>query len=567
MSKKSDDRNDRAGGVPSDRLDSLENYDQELINEIQRAGEDLLKSLFDKSNQGIMINRDLRAIYVNQALADIYGYETPAEILALDSTRPLLHPEDSQYSGDQHRARLRGDPVPQDVEYRGLRKDGSEIWIEKRSFPIEWDGKPAICSFRFDITDRKRAEEEARKSHQRLINAIETISDGFVLFDEDGKLVLSNRRYRDYLSLKESDLQPGMTLEDIIRLRIARGLIPEAAGREDDYVRERIILHGNEGEKTELKLNSGHWVLCADHRTQEGETVGIRRNVSELIEREEALKQARDELEARVKERTWELTQEISERKLAEKRTLTALAEAKVANRTKSEFLANMSHELRTPLNAIIGFSDMLKMEVFGPPANEKQTEYLNNIYESGVHLLELINDILDVSVIEAGMLELKKENIDISGVTNSVLKMIKNRADMRKIKLISNIDPGLPHLLVDARRLKQILLNLLSNAVKFTPPGGEVKLVAENHNDDQICLSIIDTGIGMDDKDIDVALRPFGQVDSRLARKYEGTGLGLPLTQNLVEAHEGTLEITSQKGKGTTARICFPLSLNRIHA
>ncbi|MDH5749809.1 MAG: ATP-binding protein [Rhodospirillales bacterium] len=567
MFNNSDGNNDRAGGAPAEGPGALKNYSQELLNEIQKAGESLLKSMFDKSNQGVLINRNMRALYANQALADIYGYETPAEILALESTRLLVDPEDSQYSGEQHHARIRGDSVPLDNEYRGRRKDGTEVWIEKRSFPIEWDGKSAICTFRFDITARKRAEEEARKSQERLINAIESISDGFVLFDKDGKLVLSNNRYRDLLSLKHNDLQPGMTLEDIVRLRVARGLIPEAIGREDDYVRERIVLHDTEGEKTELKLSSGRWVLCADHRTKEGETVSIRRDVTELKEREEALKRARDELESRVKERTWELTQEISERKLAEKRTLDALAEAKIANRTKSEFLANMSHELRTPLNAVIGFSDALKMGVFGPLANEKQADYLDNIHQSGTHLLDLINDILDVSTIEAGMLELRKENIDISSIAESVLKMVKTRADAREIKLISDIKPDLPKLWVDERRFKQILLNLLSNGIKFSAAGSEVKLVAENINDDHICLSIIDMGIGMDDQDIDVALRPFDQVDSRLARKYEGTGLGLPLSKSLVEAHGGTLEIISKKGNGTTARVSFPLARDRIRA
>ena len=235
-----------------------------------------------------------------------------------------------------------------------------------------------------------------------------------------------------------------------------------------------------------------------------------------------------------------------------------ATAAAVNANLAKSELLANMSHELRTPLNAIIGFSSTMKSETFGP-LGEKYMEYANDINSSGEHLLELITDILDVSAIEASKLELQEENLDIGKVVEATMHMVKERAHEGNIHLTGNADDGLPKLHADKRRLMQILLNLLSNAIKFTPPDGEVSLTASLDSGDAHVFTVKDSGIGMDEEELVQAMSEFGQVDSGLGRKYEGTGLGLPLTQGLVELHGGTFEIDSEKGKGTTVTVRFP--------
>lgn len=235
-----------------------------------------------------------------------------------------------------------------------------------------------------------------------------------------------------------------------------------------------------------------------------------------------------------------------------------AKQEAENANRVKGELLANMSHELRTPLNAIIGFSSTMKHETFGP-LSKKYMEYANDINISGEHLLELINDILDVSSIGAGGLELQEGTVDVGKVIESALHMVNGRAVEGNIRITSNVDKNLPMFHADKRRLIQIFLNLLSNAIKFTPPGGEVALTASLDEVDAYVFNVTDTGVGMDDEGLVKAMSEFGQVDRGIDSKHEGTGLGLPLTQGLVELHGGTLKIDTKKGEGTTVIVRFP--------
>jgi signal transduction histidine kinase len=220
-----------------------------------------------------------------------------------------------------------------------------------------------------------------------------------------------------------------------------------------------------------------------------------------------------------------------------------------------------MSHEIRTPMTAILGYVDLLAEGCpqgceFGRETLSRHTE---TISRNARYLLELINDILDVSAIEAGKLELHPEPLDVEDVVRSSLRLVQHRADANHIKLDLHVAQNLPWLMGDARRIKQVLLNLLSNAVKFTPERGRVTLTASILADGGLCIEIIDTGIGMDEAGLAIALTQFGQVDSKLARKYEGTGLGLPLSKSLIEAHGGTLEINSRLGHGTKAIVRFP--------
>ncbi len=236
-----------------------------------------------------------------------------------------------------------------------------------------------------------------------------------------------------------------------------------------------------------------------------------------------------------------------------------ALSEAQLANRTKSEFLANMSHEFRTPLNAVIGFSDTMRQQVLGPLGNPRYREYVDNIHHSGQHLLAIINDILDLSKIEAGQLEIEDEVFDIAGMIEESLILIRPRAAEAGLEVKVDIEPGLPPLRASKVKLKQILVNLLANAVTFTPAGGQVRLSVGHVADGGVLIRISDTGIGMTADEIELALQPFAQVDSKLSRKYEGTGLGLPLARRLIELHGGRLEIESQPDMGTTADVIVP--------
>ncbi len=237
-----------------------------------------------------------------------------------------------------------------------------------------------------------------------------------------------------------------------------------------------------------------------------------------------------------------------------------AKTSAEEENRAKSKFLANISHELRTPLNAIIGFSEIIKDEVMGPLENDHYRDYVGDIYVSGVHLLSLINDILDYSKAEAGKLKLDIEEADVTKLLKSSLRLVSPRADEAGIQLLDKVPKDHYILQIDGKRLKQVVLNLLSNAVKFTPSGGSVRLSAWTEQERKIfVIEVQDTGVGIAPKDISKVMSTFGQVENKLSRKYEGTGLGLPLCKKLVELMEGQIQIQSELDKGTTITVFLP--------
>ena len=268
---------------------------------------------------------------------------------------------------------------------------------------------------------------------------------------------------------------------------------------------------------------------------------------------------------APVQDETGEVThfvsmhEDITVRKEAEKAMWEARNAAEIANKAKTDLLANMSHELRTPLNAIIGFSEAMQSQIFGPLGNPQYVDYTNYIQSSGAHLLQLINDILDVSALETGKLRLREQLVDVGEICEASMRIVQPKALDNLIAISSLNGVVLPRLNADPLRLKQILINLLSNAVKFTPKGGEISCDAFVDDDGKMVITVTDTGIGMDQEEIAVAFAKFGQVDSSLSRSQEGTGLGLPLTKGLVELHGGEMDLESEKGKGTRVIIRFP--------
>jgi PAS domain S-box-containing protein len=248
----------------------------------------------------------------------------------------------------------------------------------------------------------------------------------------------------------------------------------------------------------------------------------------------------------------------ISERKRQEIELVIAHQKISAANEAKSAFLANMSHELRTPLNAIIGFSDLMLTGILGPLGNSSYSDYIGEIHKSGLHLLALINDVLDLTRLDAGKDVLYEEDVDLHSLIGEACRMVSAQAVQSRLQIKNNIPGDVPHIHGDKRRIKQIVLNLLSNAIKFTPEGGVVTVTAEEAADG-LWLQIADTGIGIAEADMKNVLERFGQVDSAYIRLHQGTGLGLPLTKQLIELHGGRLVIRSEVNIGTSVSVIFP--------
>lgn len=236
-----------------------------------------------------------------------------------------------------------------------------------------------------------------------------------------------------------------------------------------------------------------------------------------------------------------------------------ALAQAESSVKAKTEFLANMSHELRTPLNAILGFSEILERETFGALGDSRYKGYVRNVLESGHHLLDIINDLLDMAKVESGHLEMNEESVDLGELVGSCMRLMSEQASAHKLRLSSNVSRDRFLLWADGRLVKQMVLNLMSNAIKFTSEGGTVAVDARRMSEGRLAVSVADTGVGIEPQDIERALAPFGQVDAAMTRAHEGTGLGLPLVKAMIELHDGEFILNSTPGEGTTATIVFP--------
>ncbi|MEM7729383.1 MAG: ATP-binding protein [Pseudomonadota bacterium] len=421
-----------------------------------------------------------------------------------------------------------------------LNIEGSPLVVACRGVPSlrGHDQAKIIIGMAIDVTEARATQRRLQAAETRLFDALRSMSDSFVIWDQSDRLVLWNRKFEDFFGFEPGNLQAGMDYATVDHY--ANQMIESARTLED-------------GSGREILLTDGRWLRYLETQTVDGARVSIGTDVTDIRARETELEASRDRLQSTInilresQTRIVELAENYEQEKIR----------AEEANQSKSEFLANMSHELRTPLNAINGFSDIMKKEMFGPLGDPRYREYISDILFSGQHLLSLINDILDMSKIEAGKMSLNTEVVSISDIISQVLRIVRGRADENRLKLVHD-DIDAHDIEADPRAVKQVLLNLATNAIKFTPEGGVVTLEVEPKSTG-IIVHVSDTGIGISEEDIARLAQPFEQIDSQHSRKHEGTGLGLALSKSLVELHGGNFSIASKLGEGTTVTFTLP--------
>jgi signal transduction histidine kinase len=550
---------------------------------------DLLLQGLDFLDQGISVfNRDLELVACNQHYADLYDF--PPELCRPGTKVEAIYrfnAERGEYgSGDvealvHERVELARRFLPHRLER--IRPNGKILDI--RGTPLPGGGWVTTYS---DITEQRRAEDSLRRARDELESTVlsrtqdlaqreaellhknqmldvivNNMSHGISLIDSQLNLVLCNRRFLEILDFPPELGRPGTSFAEQVRFNAERG--EYGPGDISELVSTRVTLALRfEPHRIQRVRPDGRVVEVTGNPVPGIGFVTTYSDITELRRAQDQLRDVAENLERRVAERTEALTREVEERRRAERELRRAKELAEVASRAKSTFLANMSHEFRTPLNAIIGFSEMLTARYFGE-LNDKQQSYVEDIHKSGRHLLQLINDVLDLAKIEAGKMEPHPLPLELDHSVADCLDLIRPEAAKAKVTLSAELPQGMPLLLADERMLRQMLLNLLSNAVKFTPAGGRIH-VAASQGPGQIRLSVADSGIGMAANEIKIALEPFGQVNDGarnglLSRGQTGTGLGLPLVKSLIELHGGRLEIESRKNEGTTVTLVFPIA------
>ncbi len=365
----------------------------------------------------------------------------------------------------------------------------------------------------------------------RMWSAVDELPDGFVLYDDDDRLVTCNRRYREIYAASAPAIVPGASFEDIVRYGLERGQYTGAIGREAEWLEERLDMHRQATYEAEQALDDGSWLRVYERETRDGGRVGLRIDISAIKQDQQRLK-------------------EVSER-------------AEAANRAKSAFLANMSHEIRTPMNGVVGMADL----VMETGLTDEQVTYVETIRNSGEALLVIINDILDYSKIEAERLDLHPEPFDLERAVHDVLMLLQPAAREKGLSLLIDYDMFLPiSFIADPGRVRQVLTNLVGNAVKFTQTGhvkvSVVGLPTEDDNTAAIHLTVEDTGIGIPKDKIDHVFGEFNQVEDDRNRQFEGTGLGLAITQKLVRLMGGEIWAESEFGQGSVfgVRLVLPI-------
>ena len=490
-------------------------------------------------------------MYWSRSMYEILGMRPQEGVLSFGEVSRLIHPDDGSFF-EIARQIASGRLVNMERSFRMRRSDGQFIWLRARAEVVRnAQNDIHLIGVAVDVSENQTLARMTNEANTRLQNAIENISETFVLWDSQDRLVLCNSKYQEVFGLSDRDIAPGAT-KDSISAR-SRKPIAERKLTSPSFVA---------GERaSEALLADGRWLQVSERRMGDGSDVSIGTDVTQLKVHQERLSDSERRLMATINdlsaarrdaEAKARALSEMNESYIVEK------DRAEGANRAKTTFLANMSHELRTPLNAIIGFSEIMRDCAFGPIGNEKYSEYASDIHQSGHYLLKLIDDILDMSKIEAGRMVMALEEIDVGAVTGEAIRILEVQAAAKKLTLKRELAAEM-RLKGDRRAMKQVLLNLMSNAVKFTPDGGTVRLrtrIAGGH----ALISIADSGIGIPASALSKLGLPFEQVENELTRTNKGTGLGLAIARSLVELQGGSMRISSRVGRGTVVSFRMPL-------
>ncbi|WP_173931158.1 PAS domain-containing sensor histidine kinase [Chelativorans sp. Marseille-P2723] len=497
-------------------------------------------------------------MYWSRSMYEMLGYQAADVMLSFGDVASLIHPDDADLFSVANRIVAREiDHI--DKIFRMRHADGRWIWTRARAQVVDPNAPEIhLIGIAVDITEQRTLVQQSEVADQRLRTAIENITESFVLWDAAGRLVMCNSKYQQDTGLSREEIVPGVS-----RQAIESQMTPVPYER-----RLTGAADARAGVTYERQLADGRWLQVTELKTRDGGTVSVGTDITQIKKHQEKLVESERRLMATIhdlslarraeQERSEELV-ELNRKYMRE----TERAEA--ANRAKSEFLANMSHELRTPLNAIIGFSELMQSKLFGPLGSERYEEYLGDIYASGTYLLGVINDILDMSKIEAGQFSINPEEVDLRPIISETVRVVSLQAGKKNIEVDTDIPPTLP-LHADPRAVKQILINLMSNAVKFTGNGGKVLLRARAYPR-YVTLTIEDTGCGIPRAALKKLGRPFEQVENQFSKSHNGSGLGLAISRSLAELHGGALRIRSTEGKGTVVSVRLPIRSQAIAA
>jgi len=490
-------------------------------------------------------------VFWTHSMYEMLGLPQKDELLTFGEVDALVHKDDIDLYQLANRL-ANGKLQSIDHAFRMRHAQGRWLWLRVRCELTRQEGDvgPHLIGIAVDITEQKNLVERTMAADLRLRDAIETIPEAFVLWDAENRLVLCNSNFQELHRLPDEAVLAGTSYETIV-----------ATGRKP--LIRATVAHDSEprGARTfEAQLEDGRWMHISERRTKDGGYVSVGTDITKLKQHEQKLiegekRQRATIIDLRKSQQTLERqTAELADlaEKYAEEKT-----RAEEANAAKSKFLANMSHELRTPLNAIIGFSEIMESEMFGPLGADKYIEYSRDIRESGEYLLDVINDILDMSKIEAGGIRLSPELVELDSLLADCIRVVSTRASEKRLAIMAEVETGI-HLNADRRALKQIALNLLSNAVKFTPDGGAVTVQGRLRGG-AVIIGITDNGIGIARQALQKLGRPFEQVESQLTKRHQGSGLGLAIAKSLVELHGGAMRIRSRLGRGTLVMVRLP--------